>query len=52
MKEQGDTGFVSKEKQILLFHPKKGKLVGLFLLRPAVELVTEHQVQGFGISFY
>lgn len=29
MKEQGDTGFVTEEKQILLFH-KKGNLLGFF----------------------
>lgn len=29
MKEQGDAGFVTKEKQILLFH-KKGNLLDFF----------------------
>lgn len=52
MKKQGDAGFVSKESRFCCSAKKKGKLVGLFLFGPAVELVIEHQIQRFGIDVF
>lgn len=38
MKQQGDAGFVTKEKQILLFH-KKGNLLGFFYSGPQYRML-------------